>query len=87
MKWMLVVLVFEVAPVKTGLIYDDLGACLAAEETVRQAYANAYNAQNEWARQNLETDEYHQQETFLSSRLLRNPATCIPYAALPENSN
>ncbi len=74
MKWMLVVLVFEVAPMKTNLIFDDLNACLAAEEVVRGEYARAYNARRG-------EPPNVAQERFMEYRLLRNSITCIPHAA------
>lgn len=80
MKWMLVVLVFETAPVKTNLVFDTLGACLAAEEEVRQTYVNAFNAQSAAARDGMTESDYIQWSNFLESRLSRNPATCIPHA-------
>jgi hypothetical protein len=42
MKWLLVVLVMN-SPVKTDMVFDDLGSCLAAEEQMRAEWANVYN--------------------------------------------
>ena len=36
MKWMLFVLVFGSHPVETNLLFDNLDACLKAEETTRK---------------------------------------------------
>jgi predicted urease superfamily metal-dependent hydrolase len=47
MKWMLFVLVFGSHPVETNLLYDNLDACLKAEETMRKEYARAYS-QGTW---------------------------------------
>ena len=41
MKWMLVVLVSGVTPVSTNLVFDKFSECLAAEEQMRQHYADA----------------------------------------------
>ena len=43
MKWMLFVLVFGSHPVETDLLFDNLDACLKAEETMRTEYARAYS--------------------------------------------
>jgi hypothetical protein len=47
MKWMLFVLVFGSHPVETNLLFDNLDACLRAEETMRTEYARAYS-QGTW---------------------------------------
>ena len=41
MTWMLVVLVFGTHPVETNLLFDNLDACLKAEENMRKEYARA----------------------------------------------
>ena len=41
MQWMLFVLVFGSHPVETNLLFDNLDACLKAEETMRKEYARA----------------------------------------------
>ena len=41
MKWMLVVLVGGVTPVQTDVLFEKLADCLAAEEQLRTAYADA----------------------------------------------
>lgn len=43
MKWLLVVIVLN-TPVKTDLVFDDLGSCLAAEEQMRAEWAAHYNS-------------------------------------------
>lgn len=50
MKWMLVVLVGGVSPVNTDLVFDKFSDCLAAEEQMRQHYADAFDA---WDRMGL----------------------------------
>jgi hypothetical protein len=42
MHWLLVVIVLG-APVKTDLVFDDLGACLRAEASMRQQWADVLN--------------------------------------------
>jgi hypothetical protein len=44
MKWMLVVLVGGVTPVNTDLVFDKFSECLAAEEQMRQHYADTFDA-------------------------------------------
>jgi hypothetical protein len=44
MKWVLVVLVAS-SPVKTDLLFNDLGTCLAAEQEMRAKWAEVYNSQ------------------------------------------
>ncbi len=44
MKWMLVVLVGGVAPVKTDLVFDKFNDCPSAEAQVRQHYSDAFDA-------------------------------------------
>lgn len=44
MKWLLVVLIAN-SPVKTDLVFNDLGACLAAEQDMRARWAEVYNSQ------------------------------------------
>lgn len=44
MKWVLVVLVAN-SPVKTDLVFNDLSACLAAEQDMRTKWAEVYNSQ------------------------------------------
>ena len=43
MKWLLVVLVAN-SPVKTDLVFNDLGACLAAEQDMRAKWTEVYNS-------------------------------------------
>ena len=44
MKWMLVVLVGGVTPVQTDVLFEKLSDCLAAEEQLGKAYADALEA-------------------------------------------
>jgi hypothetical protein len=52
MKWMLFVLVFGSYPVETNLLFDNLDACLKAEQTMRKEYARSYS-QSIWTEGNI----------------------------------
>jgi hypothetical protein len=54
MRWLLVVLVGGVAPVSTNLVFDKFSDCLAAEEQMRQHYADAFDAWDRTAAVNTE---------------------------------
>ena len=43
MLWMLVVLTVSGTPIDTGLSYDSLDACYAAEDKMASEYAKHYN--------------------------------------------
>jgi len=75
MKWMLFVLVFGTHPVETNLVYDNLDACLKAEQSMRMEYAQAYS-KGSWA-----TDAGQASDPSLTSRYgLKTIATCVPHA-------
>lgn len=81
MKWMLVVVVLGIAPVKTGLLYDDLDACWAAREPISREYADVANDRLARAR-GLEGFERREATVdLITSRLMGNAITCIPHAA------
>lgn len=84
MKWMLIIVVFGSAPVKTNLIYDSLDECLKAEDISRIAYANAFNNWQAWAKNNPAEAGYPKIRPFMIRRIgMENLATCIPHAATP----
>jgi hypothetical protein len=86
MKWMLIVMVFGVAPVKTGLLFDSLKECLRAEDAMRKEYTGPYNEWLAWAQQNPADSKYPDSMPYFQKRFgLENPGTCIPHA--PEISN
>jgi hypothetical protein len=88
MKWMFIVIVFGLSPVKSDLVFDSLQECLQAEENIRSEYARNYNAWLEWAKQNPSTSNYPESDPFIRKRGgLDSPGTCIPHAALSGNSN
>ena len=75
MKWMLFVLVFGSHPVETNLLFDNLDACLKAEETMRTEYARAYS-QGTWG-----TTVGESNDPSVASRFGQTTtATCIPHA-------
>jgi hypothetical protein len=75
MKWMLFVLVFGTHPVETDLIYDNIDACLKAEETMRKEYAQAYS-KGTWTAQDLGQTS----DPSVASRYgLKTVATCVPH--------
>ena len=77
MKWMLIVMVFGTAPVKTELVFDTLDDCLRADDQMRAAYAQAFN---DWNKGNQSTKE---DRSFMIRRNgLQNEGTCIPHAAM-----
>jgi hypothetical protein len=81
MKWMLIVLVFGSAPVKTDLLFDSLGECLAAEDRIRSEYAKAFNDWLAgWGRDNPGT--FPGSQDFVRRRVgLHNQMTCIAHSA------
>ena len=56
MKWMLVVLVGGVSPVNTDLVCDKFSDCLAAEEQMRQHYADAFDAWDRMAATKIDSE-------------------------------
>jgi hypothetical protein len=81
MKWMLVVVVFGLTPVKTGLLFNSLEECLKAEDASRSAYARAYNAWLQWAQANPGESGFPNSRAAMLKRIgLENPGTCIPHA-------
>lgn len=84
MKWMLVFMIFGLAPVKTGLVFDSLDECIEAEEAARVAYADAYDNWREWAKSNPDKSGFPGTELFVQKRIgLKNEGTCIPHAETP----
>jgi hypothetical protein len=81
MKWLLVVLVSGVAPVSTNLVFDKFSDCLAAEEQMRQHYADAFDAWDRSAAANAERRrDYRRARDMQAKRLLGNVGTCVPHA-------
>src|SRR5947209_2898626 len=85
MKWILVVLVSGVAPVQTDLTFEKLSDCLAAEQQLRQTYADAVDAVSERAATSLEWYGRRREREFYRARhrdakRFANTGTCIPHA-------
>ena len=82
MKWMLVVLVMGTAPVKTELVFDTLDDCLTAEEEMRRNYVRAFNAWEQWARNNPTQATHPDVRRDAMRRIgLENAATCMPHSS------
>ncbi|WFU22895.1 hypothetical protein QA649_33150 [Bradyrhizobium sp. CB1717] len=80
MKWMLVVLVGGVSPVNTDLVFDKFSECLAAEEQMRQHYADAFDAWDRTAATRIDRRrDYKKAREIEAKRLLSNVGTCVPH--------
>jgi len=55
MKWALVMMLGGTTPYDTGLVYDTLGQCYAAEDQVSKAEIDYLNDWMKWARQHPES--------------------------------
>jgi hypothetical protein len=71
MKWMLVVMALGTTPIQTGLVFDSLDACYAAEDKMAAEYTKYYN---DWATRNK--DRYPTPPAFMTQRLMRG--VCVP---------
>ena len=79
MKWVLVVMVFGTAPVKTDLVFNSIDECLKAETQMRHEYARAYNSWLQWALKNQKEAGYPENTEIMQKRFgLYNTATCVP---------
>jgi hypothetical protein len=76
MKWMLVAMALGTTPVQTGLIYDTLDACYAAEDRMAGEYTRFYNG---WVARNRDRAV----PAFITQRLARG--ICTPHPG-PANS-
>jgi hypothetical protein len=74
MKWMLFVLVFGSYPVETKLLFDNLDACLGAEDSMRKEYARAFS-ESAWDPESRTSDL-----STVSRYGQKTTATCIPHA-------
>ena len=78
MKWMLVVLVSGVSPVNTDLVFDKFSDCLAAEEQMRQHYADAFEAWDRMAAARIDRRrDYKKARDVEAKQLLSNVGTCV----------
>jgi hypothetical protein len=82
MKWVLVVLIGGVNPVTTDVTFEKLSDCLAAEQQLRQTYAEAFDASQRDAepidRRDRHRRSYKTRE--LEARRFPNTGTCVPHA-------
>ena len=82
MKWMLVVLVGGMTPVNTDLVFEKFADCMSAEEQMRKHYADAFEAWDRWAAENIpKRRDYSKARDLQARRLLANAGTCIPHGA------
>jgi len=84
MKWVLVVLIGGVTPITTDVTFEKLSDCLAAEEQLRQTYADAFDAWSQRAATNLERSGRYRERNFYRARELEakkfaNTGTCVPH--------
>ena len=79
MKWMLVVLVGGVTPVQTDVLFEKLSDCLAAEEQLRTAYADALESWDKRATLAFDRRRDYVRARQLQARKLDNSGTCIPH--------
>ena len=80
MKWMLVVLVGGVTPVQTDVLFEKLADCLAAEEQLRTAYADALESWDKRAVLAFDRRRDYARARQLQARKLDNSGTCIPHS-------
>ncbi len=78
MKWMLVVMLFGVAPVKTGLPFSSLDECLLAEDAMRSQYWQVYN---KWLASSKVVPGDRTDQYFMARHGIKSPGTCIPHSA------
>jgi len=75
MKWMLVVLVFGVSPMETGLVYNSLDECLKTEAAMRAEWDRVYMAMPKTFQETPPiSQDYVKKQT--------TSGTCIPHAEL-----
>ena len=82
MKWILVVLIGGVTPVATDVTFEKLSDCLAAEQQLRQTYADAFAS---WSAENSDHFDRHHRRDFakareMEARKFANSGTCVPHA-------
>ena len=81
---MLVVLIGGVTPIATDVTFEKLSDCLAAEEQLRQAYADAFDAWNQRGGTTFDRFARHRERDFYRARELEakkfgNTGTCVPH--------
>jgi|SRR5664279_337031 len=72
-------------PIPTDVTFEKLSDCLAAEEQLRQAYADAFDAWNQRAATTLDRFGRHRERDFhrtreLEAKKFANTGNCVPHA-------
>lgn len=81
MKWLLVVMVFGTSPVKTDMVFDTLEQCIEADDAMRTAYANEYNAWLARAKADPKKYNYPASQKYFQRKLgIENTSTCVPHS-------
>jgi hypothetical protein len=79
MKWMLIIVVFGAAPIKTELRFDTFDQCLKLEQQMRESAGQAF--MDWYTLAILEREVPDDERQFEMKRYgMRNQATCIPHA-------
>ncbi len=76
MKWMLIVLIMGATPVKTGLVYETVDDCYAAENEMSAEYTRYYNDWVAWAKDHQKESGYPTVPAYITQRLMHG--VCIP---------
>jgi hypothetical protein len=88
MKWILVVLIGGVTPVTTDVTFEKLSDCLAAEQQLRQAYADAFDSWNQRAATSDHFDRYRRRDHYrareMEAKRFANTGTCVPHAGTEQ---
>ena len=88
MKWILVVLIGGVTPVATDVTFEKLSDCLVAEQQLRQAYADAFDAWNQRAATSDISDRHRRRDYYrtreMEARRFANTGTCVPHAGTDQ---
>ena len=71
-------MVFGVAPVKTGLLFNSLDECLLAEDAMRSEYARVYN---KWLASSKVVPGDRTDHYYMARDGIKSPGTCIPHSA------
>ena len=88
MKWILVVLIGGVTPVTTDVTFEKLSDCLAAEQQLRQAYSDAFDAWNQRAATSDYSERHRRRDSYrareLEAKKFANTGTCVPHAGTDQ---
>src|SRR5215510_9932398 len=88
MKWILVVLIGGVTPIATDVTFEKLSDCLAAEQQLRQAYADAFDAWNQRTATIDRRDRHRGRDYYrareIEAKKFANTGTCVPHAGTDQ---